>query len=104
MVRPILIAGLLCISSCGKRMAPSIIGTNISYEQGRLLIENTKDWEKQKKHILVLVNHKECSWDRFSYWVKNGKIKTFSILKDPSEIQKINMPNRDVKVLISATQ
>lgn len=104
MVRPILIAGLLCISSCGKRMTAPIMGTNISYEQGRLLIENTKDWEKQKKHILVLVNHKECSWDRFSYLVKNGKIKTFSLLKDPLEIQEMNTSKRIVKVLILATQ
>ncbi|MDQ1096680.1 hypothetical protein QE441_003756 [Chryseobacterium sp. SORGH_AS909] len=104
MTRHILISGLFCIMSCSKKARPIIIGTNISYEQSRLLLENSKNLEQQKTQILVLVNGRECSWDHFSSLLKKGKIKTFTIVKDPLEIQKVQKPSGSVKALLLATQ
>lgn len=109
-MKNLVLFSLFCLCSCNHNTTQPIIDYNNAKNP---IIDYNKDSydninftsalkKKQNEQTVVLINSKVYSYNDFNLLIEKNKIKTFKVIKDKEDIEKMNYSYDKIKTIILA--
>ena len=98
----ILFVTLLC--NCSKKSSQPVVDYSIDYEQNHRMLDLNHAARKQKQQTVVVLDGKVSDLVDLKRLTTQDKIKSFNVIKDSTEIKKLNYSYNKVKTVIIAVK
>ncbi|WBV58824.1 hypothetical protein PFY10_10230 [Chryseobacterium daecheongense] len=95
---------MLVLASCNKTTTQPIVDYSTNYAENERMLSFSKELKRQNKQTLVLINQKESDLKSLTDLIQRDKINNVKVIKDSSEIKRLNYSYNTIKTIIFATK
>ncbi|ASW73771.1 hypothetical protein IQ37_06565 [Chryseobacterium piperi] len=94
----------ILVFSCNNKISQPIVDYSTDYTTNDRMLSMAASLNKQKQQTLILIDNKQSDFNKLQSLIDKKRIKNLVIIKDSTEIQKLNYSYDKVKTIIVATK